>query len=151
MGTTPNADTGNFADYCTMGVDANALYIGVIAHDTEGTGRLVRYQKRRDELLQSDDKVQWTIDTFLDGRSGYRFELNAAGVKRDAELAGDTDVDWSWDAAWDGAAVQTSDGWTAVTRDRSLSAQFEHSLAVTENGAEIFTLSPKGWHAPPYV
>lgn len=42
------------------------------------------------------------------------------------------------------------DGWTAVTRDRSLSAQFEHSLAVTEDGFEIFTLSPKGWKKPPY-
>jgi methionyl aminopeptidase len=44
-----------------------------------------------------------------------------------------------------------SDGWTAVTRDRSLSAQFEHAIGVTENGAEIFTLSPKGWHKPPYL
>ncbi len=43
-----------------------------------------------------------------------------------------------------------SDGWTAVTRDRSLSAQFEHSLAVTDDGVEIFTLSPKGYTKPPY-
>ncbi|CCQ74765.1 type I methionyl aminopeptidase [Magnetospira sp. QH-2] len=43
-----------------------------------------------------------------------------------------------------------ADGWTAVTRDKSLSAQFEHSIAVTEEGCEIFTLSPKGWHQPPY-
>lgn len=43
------------------------------------------------------------------------------------------------------------DGWTAVTRDRSLSAQFEHSIAVTETGYEIFTLSPKGYTKPPYV
>lgn len=43
-----------------------------------------------------------------------------------------------------------SDGWTAVTKDRSLSAQFEHSVGVTETGCEIFTLSPKGWHQPPY-
>ncbi len=41
------------------------------------------------------------------------------------------------------------DGWTAVTRDKSLSAQFEHSLGVTATGYEIFTLSPKGWHLPP--
>jgi methionyl aminopeptidase len=34
-----------------------------------------------------------------------------------------------------------SDGWTVVTKDKSLSAQFEHTLAVTENGFEIFTLS----------
>lgn len=43
-----------------------------------------------------------------------------------------------------------ADGWTAVTRDKSLSAQFEHSLAVTETGFEIFTLSPKGYTKPPY-
>src|SRR6056297_1524426 len=42
------------------------------------------------------------------------------------------------------------DGWTAVTRDRSLSAQFEHSIGVTETGCEIFTLSPKGYDKPPY-
>ena len=42
-----------------------------------------------------------------------------------------------------------SDGWTAVTRDRSLSAQFEHTVAVTETGVEIFTLSPAGLHHPP--
>ncbi len=43
-----------------------------------------------------------------------------------------------------------SDGWTAVTRDKSLSAQFEHSIGVTEEGAEIFTLSPAGHTKPPY-
>ena len=43
-----------------------------------------------------------------------------------------------------------ADGWTAVTRDKSLSAQFEHSIGITEDGCEIFTLSPKGLHKPPY-
>lgn len=42
------------------------------------------------------------------------------------------------------------DGWTAVTRDRSLSAQFEHSVGITEDGCEIFTKSPAGLDAPPY-
>lgn len=42
------------------------------------------------------------------------------------------------------------DGWTAVTRDRSLSAQFEHSIGITEEGREIFTLSPAGYTQPPY-
>jgi methionyl aminopeptidase len=42
------------------------------------------------------------------------------------------------------------DGWTAVTRDRSLSAQFEHSVGITEEGCEIFTKSPKGLDKPPY-
>lgn len=42
------------------------------------------------------------------------------------------------------------DGWTVTTRDKSLSAQFEHSIAVTANGFEIFTASPKGFHCPPF-
>jgi len=42
------------------------------------------------------------------------------------------------------------DGWTAVTRDRSLSAQFEHSIGVTDDGCRIFTISPKGYHKPPF-
>jgi len=43
-----------------------------------------------------------------------------------------------------------SDGWTAVTRDGSLSAQFEHTVGVTDHGCEIFTLSPAGHVKPPY-
>lgn len=42
------------------------------------------------------------------------------------------------------------DGWTVTTRDKSLSAQFEHSLGVTANGFELFTQSPKGLHCPPF-
>jgi methionyl aminopeptidase len=41
------------------------------------------------------------------------------------------------------------DGWTAVTRDRSLSAQYEHTVGVTDTGCEIFTLSPAGLDFPP--
>ncbi|MBI3709709.1 MAG: type I methionyl aminopeptidase [Proteobacteria bacterium] len=44
-----------------------------------------------------------------------------------------------------------SDGWTAVTKDRSLSAQFEHSIGITAAGYEIFTLSPTNLHRPPYA
>jgi methionyl aminopeptidase len=44
-----------------------------------------------------------------------------------------------------------ADGWTAVTRDRSLTAQFEHTIGVTDTGCEIFTLSPKGFTQPPYI
>ena len=43
-----------------------------------------------------------------------------------------------------------NDGWTAVTKDKSLSAQFEHTVGITENGYEIFTESAKGYNRPPY-
>jgi methionyl aminopeptidase len=42
------------------------------------------------------------------------------------------------------------DGWTAVTKDKSLSAQFEHTVGITKDGCEIFTLSKKGLNFPPY-
>ena len=42
------------------------------------------------------------------------------------------------------------DGWTAVTKDKSLSAQFEHTIGITENGYEIFTKSDKNYSRPPY-
>ena len=44
-----------------------------------------------------------------------------------------------------------NDGWTAVTKDKSLSVQFEHTLGITENGYEIFTESAKGYTKPPYL
>jgi methionyl aminopeptidase len=46
--------------------------------------------------------------------------------------------------------LSATDGWTVTTKDRELSAQFEHTLAVTETGYEIFTLSQKGFTKPPY-
>ena len=44
-----------------------------------------------------------------------------------------------------------NDGWTAVTKDKSLSAQFEHTIGVTLNGFEIFTKSKKNYDYPPYL
>jgi len=43
------------------------------------------------------------------------------------------------------------DGWTAVTKDKSLSAQFEHTVGVTKDGFEIFTKSQKKYEQPPYL
>jgi methionyl aminopeptidase len=51
----------------------------------------------------------------------------------------------------DATRLSNVDGWTVTTKDRSLSAQFEHTIGVTSNGYEIFTLSPAGLHHPPYA
>jgi methionyl aminopeptidase len=50
----------------------------------------------------------------------------------------------------DEVIINKFDGWTATTKDKSLSAQFEHSIGVTSTGVEIFTLSPKGYTLPPF-
>ena len=44
-----------------------------------------------------------------------------------------------------------NDGWTAVTKDKKLSAQFEHTVGITDKGYEIFTASKKGYDFPPYI
>jgi uncharacterized protein DUF5916/cellulose/xylan binding protein with CBM9 domain len=91
--------------------DSNTLYLAVICHDSEAGVRLTRYQKRRDEFLQQDDKVQWTIDTFLDGRTGYFFETNPSGAMADA-LMGTNGQNRQWDGIWNERVQRNSAGWS---------------------------------------
>ena len=90
--------------------DADALYIGVTCYDSEPDRRIAS-QRRRDESLQSDDKIQIMIDTFLDARTGYFFELNPQGAMTDA-LQSPTDTNRAWDGIWDVRARRTEVGWT---------------------------------------
>src|SRR6266850_3734667 len=91
--------------------DANTLYLGIICHDSEAGVRLTRYQKRRDEYLQQDDKVQWTIDTFLDGRTGYFFETNPSGAMADA-LMGINGQNRQWDGIWNERVQRGATSWS---------------------------------------
>jgi hypothetical protein len=61
----------------------DAFYMGVTAFDSE-PDKWLGFQRRRDEFLQSDDRFMWRIDTFLDERSGYFFEMNPSGLMADA-------------------------------------------------------------------
>ena len=63
--------------------DGEALYMGVTCYDSE-PDKWLGYQRRRDEGLGSDDRFMWMIDTFLDGRTGYFFEMNPSGLMADA-------------------------------------------------------------------
>jgi len=90
--------------------DADALYIAVTCYDSE-PDRLIAYQRRRDENLPSDDKIQIMIDTFLDARTGYFFELNPEGVMVDA-LQSPTDTNRAWDGIWNARARRSEIGWT---------------------------------------
>lgn len=91
--------------------DANNLYLAVVCHDSEAGTRLTRYQKRRDEYLQQDDKIQWTIDTFLDGRTGYFFETNPSGAMADA-LIGISGQNRQWDGIWNERVQRNDKGWS---------------------------------------
>jgi len=66
--------------------DHERLYMGVICFDSE-PDKLLGFQRRRDEFLSADDRFMWVLDTYLDARSGYYFEINPSGLMvDDAEL-----------------------------------------------------------------
>lgn len=90
--------------------DDDALYMGVTAYDSEPDG-WIAWQRRRDEGLGSDDRFQWVIDTFLDGRSGYFFEMNPSGLMADA-LIGINGENRQWDGIWDARHNRSEIGWT---------------------------------------
>jgi hypothetical protein len=89
---------------------ADALYIGITCYDSDPDG-WIAYQRRRDEGLPSDDKIQMTIDTFQDARTGYFFEMNPLGSMADA-LIDKNGENRAWDGVWNARARRSEIGWT---------------------------------------
>ncbi|MEE2877139.1 MAG: DUF5916 domain-containing protein [Candidatus Neomarinimicrobiota bacterium] len=94
--------------------DKDNLYIGARLYDSDPSG-ILAYQKRRDASLRTDDRFMWILDTFLDGRTGYFFEINPAGLMGDGILGagGHWNVNKSWDGIWDARVQITEEGWSA--------------------------------------
>ncbi len=90
--------------------DSDTFYMGVTAYDSE-PDKLLGFQRRRDEFLGSDDRFMWIIDTFLDGRTGYFFEMNPSGLIADA-LIGINGQNRQWDGIWNARARRSEIGWT---------------------------------------
>ena len=91
--------------------DRERLYMGVICYDSE-PDKLAGYQRRRDEFLPADDRFLWTMDTYLDGRGGYFFEINPSGLMGDA-LIGLGQNNRQWDGIWTAKVRRSETGWTA--------------------------------------
>jgi len=88
----------------------DAIYMGVTCYDSE-PDKWLGFQRRRDEFLGSDDRFMWTIDTFLDERSGYFFEMNPSGLMADS-LFGVNGDNRAWDGIWDARVRHSEVGWT---------------------------------------
>ena len=96
--------------------DDHAIYIGAMIFDRPDS--ILAYQKRRDAGLGTDDRFMWILDTFRDGRTGYFFEINAAGLMGDGLLGGGGNfgVNKSWDGIWEARTARLDDGWSAEIR-----------------------------------
>ena len=109
--------------------DEDNLYIGAIIYDDpEG---ILAFQRERDAGLNTDDRFMWILDTFLDGRTGYFFEINAAGLMGDGVITsggggggggnrgrggnrgGGGGTNKAWDGIWEAQTFIHPDGWSA--------------------------------------
>jgi hypothetical protein len=122
-GAAPTESTAVYIAY-----DSDNLYLGAILYDSDPDG-ILAYQKERDGSLFADDRLQFILDTFLDGRTGYFFEVNPAGLMGDGILGGGGGgrgggggfgggggggfgVNKSWNGIWEARAIRRPDGWS---------------------------------------
>jgi hypothetical protein len=93
--------------------DKDRMVMGVHCFDSE-PHRLLGNQMQRDQPFSGDDRFMWSLDPYLDGRSGYFFEINPSGAMGDGLI---TDVNGrvnkSWDGIWLARVQRTSLGWSA--------------------------------------
>jgi hypothetical protein len=94
--------------------DRDNLYIGVLLHDSDPAG-VVGNQLQRNAGLGSDDRFMWVLYTFPDGRGGYFFEINPAGLMGDGLLTS-SGVNKSWDGIWETRVTRGAHGWSAEIR-----------------------------------
>ena len=102
--------------------DDDRLILGVVLRDSEPE-RILGNQMQRDQSFAADDRFMWTIDSFLDGRSGYYFEINPSGAMGDGLVdpalrpAGrdylGSGINRSWDGVWLARVGRTPAGWAA--------------------------------------
>ena len=108
--------------------DAHALVIGIVCFDREPS-RIVSFTKQRDAALDAEDNVTIVLDTFMDGRSGYVFQVNPSGARYDALInPGSSDANSNWDGIWDAATHRDAHGWSVEIWLPVQTIGFKHGL-----------------------
>ncbi len=115
--------------------DADALVVGVRLGQPPGV-QVVSFARERDAALANEDHIRIVLDTYLDGRSGYVFAVNANGARYDALVVSQGESESAdWDGIWEAAVSRTGDGWSAEIRIPLKTLMFRQEL--TEWGFNI--------------
>lgn len=114
--------------------DSRNLYIGVRC---EG-GPVLARQTRRDQSNQGDDSVIITLDTNLDGRTGFFFEVSAAGARTDGLIDNDSSLGTNWDGIWEARTSVDDQGWSAEIRIPLATITFDGGLTAWGLNVERF-------------
>lgn len=109
-------------------VSADAIYFGFTCRDPRPQAIAV-HTMRRDGDLTGDDTVSVVLDTYGDRRTGYFFQINAAGARVDGLISDPENAPLDWDGIWDAHTTSTSDGWTAEIVIPSRTLSFTRGLA----------------------
>ena len=107
-------------------VDGESVYFGFACEDPD-LARLAIHTLKRDGDLTTDDTVTVVLDTFLDSRTGYFFQVNAGGARTDGLISGPDEQSADWDGIWDAAVRRTASGWTAEIRIPAATLRFPES------------------------
>ncbi len=105
-----------------------ALYIGIRCYDDEPS-QIVSYTMQRDGDLRNEDHIRLVLDTFLDGRTGYVFAVNANGARYDALVIREGEGENpNWDGIWEAAATRDAEGWSVEIRIPIKTLRFRSDL-----------------------
>jgi len=108
--------------------DDRALYIGAMFYDSEPEG-ILAHQLERNAGLGTDDRFMWILDTFRDGRTGYFFEINPAGLMGDGLISGGGGgLNKRWDGIWEVRTQVLENGWSAEIRIPFSTLNFDPTL-----------------------
>ncbi len=118
----PGAPTP-FSTEVRVAVDGANLYFGITCADPE-PDRIAIHTLQRDADLSTDDRVTIVLDTFLDHRTAYYFQINAGGARADGLVSGPEENSRDWDGIWDAATRRTASGWTAEIRIPAATPRF---------------------------
>jgi hypothetical protein len=103
-------------------VTNDRIYFGFTCQDPDPR-HIAIHTMRRDGELKGDDTVSIVLDTYGDRRTGYFFQINAAGTRVDGLISTADSVSLDWDGIWDAQTARTPGGWSAeiVIPSRTLS------------------------------
>jgi hypothetical protein len=128
----PGADTP-YETVVRIIVNNDRIYFGFVCKDPH-PGRIAIHTMRRDETMgqdgqtRTDDTISIVLDTYGDHRTGYFFQINAAGTRTDGLISNPESASLDWDGIWDARTARTADGWSAEVMIPSRTLSFTRGL-----------------------
>jgi uncharacterized protein DUF5916 len=132
-------------------VGNDAIYFGFVCHDPRPSA-IAMHTMLRDGDQSGDDTVAIVLDTYGDRRTGYYFQINAAGARVDGLIDNPESASLDWDGIWDARTARTADGWSAEIVIPSRTLSFTRGL--DEWGLNVERFIPRGgrtwlrWSSP---